>query len=280
MQLDLESETGTTSVIVGETGVGGGEQAYVRRDGEATSWLVSGSFDLARETADWLDRSLTDIAAERVHAVTITHPGGATVRVVKETPGAGDFAVENVPRGRELSFPGVGNSIAAALSDLTLENVEPAAEFDPGKVEPTVARFETFDGLVVSASTYGLPSGSRVRFTASADPALAARFAPPATPAGAGAAPSPEAPAENAPKSDTAPAEAPPERTADPAAGTAASGQPATPEASRKSLDEAQAEAKQLEARLGGWVYTLPDFKAEQLTKKLGDLLQPRSAQN
>ena len=68
VQLDLESEKGTTSIIVGETGVGGGEQAYVRRAGEPTSWLVSGSFDLARETADWLDRSLTDVAAERVHA--------------------------------------------------------------------------------------------------------------------------------------------------------------------------------------------------------------------
>ncbi len=38
---------------------------------------------------------------------------------------------------------------------------------------------------------------------------------------------------------------------------------------------DAQAEADALNARLGGWVYTLRDFPAEQLTVRLQDLLAP-----
>ena len=83
----------------------------------------------------------------------------------------------------------------------------------------------------------------RIRFNASADQALAERFAP--------------KPAE--PKDEKKTAETPP-----------------VPEPEkRKSFDEVKAEADQLNARLGNWVYALPDFKAEQLTKKLEDLLQP-----
>jgi hypothetical protein len=36
-------------------------------------------------------------------------------------------------------------------------------------------------------------------------------------------------------------------------------------------------EAAALNARLGGWVYTLPSFRTEQLTRRLRDLLAPAS---
>jgi hypothetical protein len=152
VQLDLGAGDKTTSVIIGSTGVGGGDRAYVRRAGEPTSWLVSGAFDLPRDTGEWLDRSLTDIDAARVHAITITQPGGATVRIVKASPEATDFAVEGVPAGRELVYPAVGNAVGAALSDLNFDSLERAQDFAQGDVKPTVARFETFDGLVVEAA--------------------------------------------------------------------------------------------------------------------------------
>lgn len=214
--LELGTGSEAQSVIIGNAGVGGGERAYARRSGEATSWLVSGAFDLPRDTSQWLDRSVTDIEPKRVRTVTISHPDGGTVKVEKGAPDTADFIVAGVPAGRELAFDTVGNAIGAALSDLTLDNVAPAAGFDPGEVKPIVARFETVDGLVVEARTWKLPSGNRVRFSAS-----------------------------------TAPAE------------------------DGKDAAAIEAEAARLNARLGDWVYTLPEFKGEQLTKKLQDLLQP-----
>jgi hypothetical protein len=244
VQLDLSAGDKTASVIIGNTGVGGGERAYARRAGEPTSWLVSGAFETPREAAEWLDRGLTDIAPARVHAVTISRPDGtAAVRVQKAAPDAPDFTVLDVPKGRELAFPGVGNAIGAGLADLTLDSVEPADGFAPGNVKPTVARFETFDGLLVEASTWNLPAGLRVRFRASADQALADRFAP-----------KPE-----------------PQQEKEKPAGTSAV--PAT----RKAFDEVKAEADQLNTRLGNWVYALPEFKVEQLTKQIEDLLQPKT---
>jgi hypothetical protein len=249
VQLDLAAGEKVTSVIIGNTGIGGGERAYARRTGEPTSWLISGSFELPRDTAEWLDRRLTNIAPKRIRRVTISHPDGPVVRLEKSSPDVPDFAVLNVPAGRTLAFPGVGNAVGAGLSDLTFDNVEPAAGFTPGYVQPTVARFETFDGLVIEITVYQPPSGLRVRLNASADQSLAQPPAP--------------VPGQTAGRKDEAKAEQP----------------PAIPE-SQKPFEEVKAEAEQLNARLGDWLYTLPDFKLEQLTKRLEDLLQPPAAKS
>ena len=245
VELDLSAGEKNTGVIIGQTGVGGGERAYVRRVGEPTSWLVSGAFETPREPAEWLDRTVTNIAAKRVQAATVTHPDGTVLHVEKAAPEAPEFTVHGIPAGRELSFPGAGSQVGAALYDLTFDSVEPAAGFAPGDVKPTVAKFETFDGLVVEARAFQMPAGLRLRFSASADPALAERFAPkPAAPTDAKAA-------------------------AD-AVKTAESGE------KPKSMEEVKAEADALTARLGNWVYALPDFKAEQFTRKIEDLLAPK----
>lgn len=248
LRMDLGAGDRTTSVIIGATGVGGGDRAYARRPGETTSWLVSGSFDLPRETGDWLDRRVVDLPAARVHAVTITHPDGPVVRVEKATPQAGDFTVAGVPAGRELSFPAVGNTVGGALAGLEFDGVEPAAGFAPGEVEPVVAQFETFDGLVVEARSFRLPTGLRLRFTAAADEALARHFAP------AGEAGSKPGPGKDAAAAD--------------AAG----------EAPRKDIEAVKAEAAALQSRFAGWVYSVPGYKSDPLTRRMEDLLASKLA--
>lgn len=246
LRLDIGAGQATTGVIIGSTGVGGGERAYVRRAGEPTSWLVSGAFEAPREPGEWLDRTLTNVSGKRVQSVAITHPDGTVLRLAKETPEAPDFTVLDVPAGRQLAFPAVGNAIGAGLYDLTFDAVEPAAGFAPGDVKPAVARFATFDGLVVEVSAWKLPAGPRLRFAASADQAQADRYAP-------------KAPAATDAKA---------------AADAAAAATAAEP---RKTFEEVKAEAAQINARLGNWVYTAPEFKSEQFTKKLDDLLQPKA---
>ncbi len=209
IELTLSAGEAKTVIIIGRPGAGNTGQVYARRGGESASWLISGALDLPQETGQWLDRRLTEIDAKRLRTVTIRHPDGELLQLEKATAEAADFTVAGVPEGSELSYPTVGNAVGGALADLTLDNVEPAAGFTPGKVQPIVARFEAFDGLVVEVSTWKLPSGDRVAISASTT------------------------------------------------AGTA------------------QAEAGEINTRLAGWVYTLPEFKGEQLTKRLTDLLQP-----
>ncbi len=239
LDLGVGKET-AASIIIGSTAVAGSDSAYVRLAGDARSWLVKATFDLPRETAGWLDKLITNIPASRIAAVTITQPAGVTLRIDRARAGDGDFQVSGIPAGRELAFPGAANPIAAALSDLSLDSVKPAAAFAPGPVRPTLARFETFDGLVIELQVWQLPAGAQLHVTAHADEALAARFA-----AAADAVPS------------------------SPAAETIAA-------ARHRDFSEVRSEADQLNTRTLNWIYTVPSYKAEQLTREPGDLLAPQ----
>ena len=224
IQLTLEDGKEPVSVIVGLAPAGSSGETYVRRTGEPTSWLVTGTFDLGKSGSDWLARDLTDVPAGRIQSVAISHPGLETLRIarrpaatatsmVRTGASAGDeelaeFLVADVPAGRELSYPGVGNGVAGVLADLRLENAEPREVLGANPGKPVVARFVTTDGLVIETSAWRLPDGTRFTFLASGEGA-------------------------------------------------------------------ASAEAATLNARLGGWVYTLPSFKTEQLTRRLQELLAP-----
>jgi hypothetical protein len=226
LQLALSGAGKPLTVIIGRSQSGAPGLTYVRRAGEAASWLVDGQFDLGKAGGDWLDRSLTDIPANRIRSVTIVHPGSETLRILRapdakpeagpdakaETAPAGmaEFLVADVPTGRELSYPGVANGVAGVLADLQLEDVQTRDALGSGPGKPVVARFETTDGLVVEASAWRLADGTRITFTASGE-----------GPAGK--------------------------------------------------------EAAALNERLGGWVYTLPSYKTEQLTRRLQELLAPTS---
>jgi len=221
VQLSITGDGEPIELIIGGTPSGGGDLAYVRRAGEPVSWLVAARLDLGRTGGEWLDRSLTNIPADRIESVTIDHPGIETLRITRAPPagkpgpdatgapgGIVEFRVAGVPAGRELSYPGVANGVAGTLADLQLENAETREALGHAPGKPVVARFVTTDGLVVETSAWRLADGTRITFNAS----------------GKGAA---------------------------------------------------EKEAAELNARLGGWVYTVPSYKAEQLTRRLNELLAP-----
>jgi hypothetical protein len=248
-QLEIAAPEFTATLIVGDTGVSGGNMAYVRRSGEPQSLMVSADLDLSDDRAEWLDRDVMDISSAQVHRVIITHPDGGTLNLQKDSPDATDFTVAGIPEGRELSFGGVANSIGAVLSSLRLDEVAPGATFDAGAAEPVIARFETFNGMVVQARVFPVDAGVRVSFEVSADPALAVD----GSDLREAAADAPSAEAEEA--GDEA------------LEGT---------EAADDAVDRfaaVQAEAEKLNQRLQGWIYTLPSYKTDQLTKRLEDLL-------
>lgn len=211
IRLDFQGPTPVPAVILGDTGINGADAAYARRVGEATSWLVSGRYEVGKLRGDWLDRAVVDVPAAKVRKLTITQPDRAVLTITKETEAATDFAVADLPPGQALAYPGIANGIAGALAGLTFDGVDGRAVLGDNPPKPVVARFETFDGLTVETSAWRLPVGTRYTVVASAA-------------------------ADNA---------------------------------------TAKAAADAINARVGGWVYTLPDFKAELLTRRRADLLQP-----
>lgn len=252
-QLEIAAPEFSATVIVGDTGVSGGNMAYVRRSGEPQSLMVSADLDLSDDRAEWLERDLMDISSAEVHRVIITHPDGELLSLQKDSPDATDFSVAGIPEGRELSFGGVANSIGAVLSSLRLDEVTPEATFEAAAAEPVIARFETFNGMVVQARVYPVDAGVRVSFEVSADPVLA----------------------DNSSGLQKAAADAPSAEADE--AGDEALEAPETPEAVDDAVDPfptVQAEAEKLNQRLQGWIYTLPSYKSDQLTKRLEDLFE------
>jgi hypothetical protein len=214
----------------------GSKHRYVRRAGEAQSYLIDRNPEFARGVGQWLDAQIVDVRSDRIAQVTITPADGPGVRISKPNKDAANYDVADVPKGRELLYPGVANVIGNSLRELNLEDVEPAAASPPSK--PTVVEFRTFDGLVVRAEGEKRGDASWVGFTASVDAAQAARAAA-ATPAPA---------AEGA--------------------GAAAN------EAKAAATDPA-AEAARINAKVGAWRYKIATFQYDQMTRRLSDPLKP-----
>jgi hypothetical protein len=158
----------------------GSRYRYVRRAGDAQSYLIDKNPDFSRATAQWLDAQIVDVRTDRVKQVTITHADGETVTITKAGPELTNFDVADVPAGRELLYPGVANVIGNSLRELNLEDVEPATDPAPAG-DATTVEFRTFDGLVVQVSGVKTDDASLITLVASVD-------AEPATPPADGAA--------------------------------------------------------------------------------------------
>ena len=237
------------SVIVGDSDAA--NLQYVRASDAATSYLVDRRIEVPRDAVGWIDTTIMDISSSRIASVTIEHPDGETVRITKNAPDDTNFTVENVPEGRELSYPGVANVLANTLRNLRLDDVAAASDELPD--ETTRTTFRTFDGLVVTATSYTRDGEQWVRFEASAEET-------------AGADGDDEPDDTEASEADAAEAE-----PSEPSGSADAS------EADADQVDDgvdAREEAERLNARVSGWEYRIPSYLFGQLTRRMNDLLR------
>ncbi len=235
VRMDISGGGFSTSVIIGQTNLRGGELAYVRLADDPQSYMVSARLDPGRKRADWLERSLFDIPSRDIRTVRIEHPDGDVLQISKDSPDATDFTVQDIPKGRKLTYPGVANGIGAALAGLELEDVMAAKNFDPGSVPPVLTRFETFDGLVIESQGWRVDDHYMFAFSVTAEPGkMQANHDGDATEA--------DSDSDSAAASDT-------------------------------DKSDPLERAKALNTKVTGWVYQLPTYKADEFIKRMSDLL-------
>ncbi len=140
---------------------------YVRKPAEARSWLVSARLEVFDKANAWLDGETVRIDRKRVRAAGNRQADGALVEVSRPSPDEIDFKVDNVPEGSEMIHETVANSLGSALGFLSFEDVKPATELDFEAA--VVARFTTFDGLVVSVEVIEVAGKQWARFQARFD---------------------------------------------------------------------------------------------------------------
>lgn len=166
-------------------------QRYVRKGGDAQTWLVQGTFDLKEKGSDLLEKKIVEVKRDRVRSVEITQPDGEFMAVERASASLTDFTLLDIPEGKELTYPTAPGSVASGLEYVNLEDVEPMGKIDFTSAPGPTAKFKTFDGLVVTVATKDQDGKAWANFVASYE-APPAEAAPPAPKEGE--APKPETP--------------------------------------------------------------------------------------
>lgn len=254
-------EEGGTGILVETSGTGAAafslilgdavqqEYRYARVPDEAQSWLIDRNPDIPDDAAGWLASEIVDVPASRIQSVSITHEDGETMRLHKENEDAANFTIEGIPEGRELSYPSVGNSVAAALDSLSLEDVRPAGEGEDAEGSSATAVYTTFNGLRLTVESTTAENGTWIALHAEAVPA--------------------EAEAETAGEPEGA---EPAEQDAEPSAQQETEPAEESPAEETDTPDPAE-QAGTINARVSGWEYRIPQYKTSQLTRRWEDLL-------
>jgi hypothetical protein len=229
------------SIILGDSER---DYRYVRRAGEAQSYLIDRDPDVPRTAAQWVDSRIIDVRSDRVREVTITHPDGETVHISKASRDATNYEVADVPEGRELMYAGVANVIGNALRELNLEDVVRADAKEPPADGVVRVEFRTFDGLLVTVEGFEEDDQPWVSFKAEA----------------IGAAETETADAGESDAEANADEESSGEATA------------AVPSAS-----DVAAEAERINASVGGWRYRIASYQYDQMTRRMADLLKAQT---
>jgi hypothetical protein len=160
------------AIIIGNYNGAGGGGTFVRRAGEAQSWLAGGNLTVAKTITDWEQRNLADIASTRLHSVTLTNPDGKVLKVYKDAQGDANFKVADVPKGREVASEFVANELGSVLSDLNADDVFAAKDMAPLD-KAWKDEYSAFDGLTISATGWQQGGKDYAQFVVRLDEAAA-----------------------------------------------------------------------------------------------------------
>ncbi len=126
---------------------GGG--VFLRKSGEAQSWLARGGFQPVQRLTRFLERNIANVEQRRILRTRLTHADGETVTVSRAGLEEMAWVLEEAPpQGRKAKAVHELSPLTSWLDFLIFDDVRPAAEVDFSK-SLVAGRFETFDGLVI-----------------------------------------------------------------------------------------------------------------------------------
>jgi hypothetical protein len=243
--LTLKKSKGETvaSLIVGRSQTAKGDSTlsefYVRKPDDKQTWLAQGFLQVERVPMDWVEKKVLDIDGKRIHKVDITQPAGKKLSIFKDKVEEENFQLAEMPAQTKLKAPYELGQIANVLSYLNINDVtgEKDVKFDEKSTYHGV--FTTFDGLEVSMTTTEKEGKYYAKFATALVPAVTTK----------------KVEKEGEKKDEKAPAKEKKD------------------EDKLKTAEEVKKEAETLKAKFSGWVFELPKYKVEVLTKKREDLI-------
>ena len=125
-----------------------GNELYVRIAGTNNTYLAGGQLDLSTEVSDWIQRDLVDIPEDRIMEVSIDHPDGESLTLVRQE-GEEVFTLADIPEGRKPRSQYFTNQPATFLAKLNIENARSQNNFSFPDT-PVKTTFRSYDGLVAT----------------------------------------------------------------------------------------------------------------------------------
>ena len=215
-------------------------ELYIRVADDPLTWLAEGSVPGGQGIIDWIDRGVARIDRERLRGVEVVRADGSVVAVNKTRPADLDFALRDIPPGREADSQYRINDIGRFLEDLRFEDVAKSSTLDlAGSVDKRM-QATTFDGLRIRLETVMRDGKAWAQLHAEVDEGLVE------TPVDAPDASGGESGKSGEALKDTA--------------------------ARLLPMDEVRAEAERLNARWSGWAYELASFKRDYLARSMDAL--------
>ncbi|HTQ12458.1 MAG TPA: DUF4340 domain-containing protein [Rhizomicrobium sp.] len=140
---------------------------FVRKPNSSQSWLVKSPVEFKGDPADWIEKDIMEVDRARIAEADVDPASGESWEARRDKPSDADFAVSELPKGRELSDPGAADNVATAIANFTFDDARPARDFDFGNAARLITK--TFDGLTVTVQT--LKQGNDYWATVSAESA-------------------------------------------------------------------------------------------------------------
>ncbi len=123
---------------------------YVRRPGEAQSWLAEGRLDVDADPQSWIDHDLFNIAHDRVATVTVTRGDQHLVFARK-----GDAMTLSEPAEHPPLEQGALEQVGRALEFVSFSDVRPRAQMPGDALATTVVT--TTDGVTLTLALNTVP---------------------------------------------------------------------------------------------------------------------------
>lgn len=110
-------------VLIGNK-VAGAQGTYVRKPQEAQSWKIDKTIAVPSNKFDWLKRPILELTAIDLAMIARTDSKGWSIARQED----GEFALNGLPKGRELRYPGIINALVDSVLELDFEQLLPLGD--------------------------------------------------------------------------------------------------------------------------------------------------------
>jgi hypothetical protein len=120
---------------------------YVRKPGDAQTWLANADLDVSADLKDWVKTDVFQTDSSKLSRVTVELPGEQPLKIERNADKK--LTVAGIPQGQKLKDEGIADSIARAASNIDFEDVrKPTSSAAPNTV--STIKLEADNGPTVT----------------------------------------------------------------------------------------------------------------------------------